>query len=81
MSLLSDDTQGWRGSLYRVVGAPVPTGVAWIKPPLPFIDPACATLGALRVRFRATRYTQDDTKRGEAPYGFDSATLTLSVSS
>ena len=37
MSLLSDDTEGaptipmWRGSFYRVVGAPTPTGVVWIR--------------------------------------------------
>ena len=42
--------------------------MGWIKTPAPFIDPACASLGALRVRFRATRYTQDDTEGGADPY-------------
>ena len=58
--------------------------MGWIKPPEPFIDPACATLGAASqfdYEIASNFSAQDDTEGEEAPCGFDSATLTLAVSS
>ena len=47
--------------------------MGWIKIPEPFIDPA--SLGAASqfdYEIASNFSAQDDTKRGEAPYGFDS---------